>query len=296
VTSAAVSPRRTMPHEHTSPAYLRLAPTPADDDTLIGFSAWMDSWGASPNTTRQRISVISTGLAVWGDSAGVRTVDLSDWLANPRLAAWTRVTYYQHLKSYFGWLYDTEQIPVDPTVKLRTPRAPKDVPRPLSPEDVKRVLEAAHGNLRAWLLLGLLAGLRVHEIAKLRGQDVDERSIYVIGKGKKPATVSTHPDLWVLAQRYPRQGYWFPSRYGSRTPHIAGTSVSAMVTRHFRALGIEGSAHRTRHSFATSLLRGGANIRVVQTLMRHESLATTAKYTAVDEQETMAALRRIGLP
>lgn len=67
-----------------------------------------------------------------------------------------------------------------------------------------------------------------------------------------------------------------------------------MVTRAVRILfdelGIEGATHRTRHSYGTALLRGGANIRVVQELMRHSSLATTAAYLGVDEDERRRAI------
>jgi len=58
-----------------------------------------------------------------------------------------------------------------------------------------------------------------------------------------------------------------------------------MTTRLFKANGIEGSLHRARHTYATTLLRTGANIRVVQELMRHKSLSSTAIYTGVDEEE-----------
>lgn len=274
---------------------------PADvsiEVTLAEFETWMRSWGAADGTVRTRLGTIRGGVRVWGDPACVRTVDLSNWLATPGWSAWTRAAYYVHAKSFFGWLYDTERIPVDPAVKLRTPRSPKDLPRPLSPEEAERALAAATGRLHTWLQLGLLAGLRVHEIAKIRGEDVDERSIYVFGKGGKGALLPTHPELWAIAQSYPRFGYWFPRQHPNRDrssrPYIQATYITAQVTKHFRSLGIEGSVHRARHSFATNLIRSGANLRVTQTLMRHESLATTAKYTAVDEDERILAVRNLG--
>ena len=60
-----------------------------------------------------------------------------------------------------------------------------------------------------------------------------------------------------------------------------------------KAAGIEGSLHRCRHYFGTELLREGVSTRVIQTLMRHESLATTENYLAVDEAERVAAIRRL---
>jgi integrase/recombinase XerD len=259
-------------------------------DLLGDYEMWMRSWGASTTTIRARIKVMSRRLAEWGDPANVTTLAMSNWLASSGFAPWTRITYYNHLKSFFGWLAETGVIAVDPTVALRTPRQPKDLPRPLTCDEVAQVLAEATGDLRTWLLLGLLAGLRAHEIAKVRGEDVDERSIFVVGKGGQQAFIPTHPDLWVLAQSYPRQGWWFPAGGVSGLPHVQPATVTARATRLFRQLGIEGSSHRARHTYATQLLRNGANIRVVQTLMRHESLATTARYTAVDEAERALAI------
>lgn len=258
---------------------------------LLGdYEVWMRSWGASTTTIRARLKVMNRRLLEWGDPSNVTTLTMSNWLASSGFAPWTRITYYNHLKSFFGWLAETGVIDVDPTVALRTPRQPRDLPRPLTSDEVSRVMEAATGDLRSWLLLGLLAGLRAHEIAKLRGEDVDERSIYVVGKGGQQAFIPTHPALWVLAQSYPRQGWWFPALAASGLPHVQPATITARTTRLFRRLGIEGSSHRARHTYATQLLRNGANIRVVQTLMRHESLATTARYTAVDEGERMLAI------
>lgn len=258
---------------------------------LGDFEQWLKSWSASPRTIVPRIHVLRAALQHWGPPAGVSTRDLQAWLANPDYAAWTRVTYYGHAKSYFGWLTQAGHISADPTLGLRRPTPPKDKPRPLSEAEASMVLDAATGNARSWLMLGMYAGLRAHEIAKLKGQDVDAETIHVVGKGGQSAILPTHPALWELAQDYPRRGYWFPSR--SRHGHVTPGSVSTIITRLFSELGIPGSIHRARHTYGTRLLRAGANIRVVQTLMRHESLATTALYTAVDEDERAAAINSL---
>lgn len=256
---------------------------------VSGFEDWLRSWSAAQRTVEERVCVIRAGLREWGDPRQTTPEQLTRWLSNPALSPWTRVTYYYHMRSYFGWLFQTLQIIENPAADLRVPKSPKDRPRPLTTQEVSLVLPAAAGNLRSYLLLGLLAGLRVHEIAKMRGEDINADAIFVLGKGRQQAFVPTHPALWELAQSYPRHGWWFPS-VRSEGGHVLGTSISTMVTKHFTMLGVEGSIHRCRHSYATNLLRNGANIRVVQTLMRHESLATTAKYTAVDEDERMVAI------
>ena len=211
---------------------------------------------------------------------------------SPGYAQWSRATYYGHLHSYFTFAADVGFVQVDPMARIRHPKAGKSVPRPLTPAQVAVVMAAAtNTNLHAWLTLALYAGLRAHEIAKIRGEDVDEDQLYVFGKGGQGAFVPTHPLVGALAQSRPRAGWWFPTR--SSTGHVRSTGVSTMTSRLFAANGIEGSIHRCRHTYATQLLRAGVNIRVVQTLMRHQSLTSTQIYTAVDEDERRDAINRL---
>lgn len=154
------------------------------------------------------------------------------------------------------------------------------------------MLDGAEGRVRAYVMLALYAGLRAHEIAKIRGEDVTQQAIYVEGKGGQRAMIPTHPALWTLARAHPQTGWWFPSH--SACGHVTTEAVTAGVTRLFRSLGIAGSVHRCRHTYATRLLRGGANVRVVQTLMRHQSLTSTEVYTAVDDDERARAIASLG--
>lgn len=255
--------------------------------TLSEYATWLASWGAAETTIAKRLVVID---ALGAGASRLTTEELQGWLATPGWSQWTRVTYFGHLRSYYGWLAETERIPVDPTIGLRRPRTPKSAPRPLTIEEARAALGAAREHRHMWLLLGMFAGLRAHEIAKVRGEDVTAETIYVVGKGGKSAYVPTHPDIWTYAQHYPRHGWWFPSsRFGGS--HIRSSAVTNGTTALFRSLGIEGSVHRCRHYYATQLLRSGVSVRVVQTLMRHDSLATTAAYLAVDEGERAAAVR-----
>jgi integrase/recombinase XerD len=211
-------------------------------------------------------------------------------VGRPGFAQWTRATYFGHLRSYFRFALQAGLIEVDPMVGLTRPKHGRGVPRPLTPEQVRLVLDSAgNANLHAWLTLGLFAGLRAHEIAKIRGEDVEEDQLYVFGKGAQGAFLPTHPAVWELAQARPANGWWFPT--WSACGHVRSLSVSTMTSRLFKAHGIDGSIHRCRHTYATQLLRAGVNIRVVQTLMRHESLSSTQIYTAVDEVERRAAIR-----
>lgn len=250
------------------------------------YEEWLRSWGASENTVRVRRMMAVTLLRRYG-LQGLTPEHLQTFLSNPAWSDWTRSTYHAHLHDFTAWLHNSGRLPSDPMAGIRGARRPKSLPRPLSEAEVQRVLASADGRLHDWVTLALLAGLRAHEIAKIRGEDVTPEGIYVLGKGGKPEVLPTHPDLWAMAQRYPRQGYWFP---GSHDGHLSRATVTNRTSRLFRSLGITGSIHRCRHVYGTRLLRAGVNIRVVQRLMRHSNLETTALYTAVDEDELRAAV------
>lgn len=253
----------------------------------MDYVTWMRIGGAREQTVGQRDRFRESRLRDWG-TLDVPIEQIRAWLG--QFDGWTKCTYYGHLLSLYEWAVHVGTVPTNPIREIPRPRSPKPKPRPLTRDEIDRALAGASGDLRAHLLLGLLAGLRAHEIAKFRGEDVTEHGIYVIGKGGQGAMVPTHPTLWELAQEYPRRGWWFPSER-TDTGHVCRETVTRRVTAHFRRLGIEGSSHRNRHGYGTLLLRNGVNLRVVQELMRHASLQTTALYLGVDEDEKIAAIR-----
>lgn len=285
---------RTVTHERTL-----LVP----NQYLGQYERWMRANDKSPKTIKQRLRMAKRILDRWPDPGQATTSDVLDWLSETstkkngdKLAKWTRATYHSDARTFFRWLLSADLIHVDPMASdlIERPTALGRIPKPLSPAEETRALAAASGNLRAWLLLALRAGLRASEIAAFRGEEIAEDHIILIGKGDKEGSIPTHPELWELAQHYPRRGWWFPA-HGRGDRPIAGNSVTVLVGKHFRDVDIQhGSIHRCRHSYATSLLRRGANLRRVQTLMRHSSPTTTANYTAVDEDELRAAINLLG--
>ena len=266
------------------------------EQTVSEYTAWMRSWGASEATIRSRVSVARSRLSAWGLD-GFTSENAQAWLGRTLsergepLSRWSRSTYFAHLSDLCAWLVATGRIAESPIEGMRKPTRPKSLPRPLSIDEEHVVLTQATGRQRAWLLLARLEGLRAHEIAKIRGEDVTAQSVYVEGKGGVRASLPTHPDVWDLAQDYPRRGYWFPSVKRPGEP-VAGATVSNYTGKFFHDLGIEGSIHRVRHSFGTGLLRQGENLRTVQRLMRHSSLATTETYLQVLDDELSAAVLR----
>ena len=255
------------------------------------YETWMRSWGASDGTVATRLSTARSLTRDGVDPLTATTDDLTTWIAGGGWTGWTLSTYHASLRSLFGWLHDSGQRDDDPTAAMRRPRQPRSHPRPLAPEQVSELLANAPPRTHAYLTLALYAGLRAHEIAKIDGRDVTREWLYVEGKGGQRAHVPTHERVWALAQTHSRTGPWFPSPTGGS---VSGDTVTHLVGRHLRKHGIAGSAHRLRHTYATTLLRQGVNIRVVQTLMRHQSLTSTQVYTAVDDVERAAAIAGLG--
>lgn len=111
------------------------------------------------------------------------------------------------------------------------------------------------------------------------------------------ASLPLHPLVAQAAQHMPRSGFWFPTHAytGRGDTHIHGNSVSAMLSEAMERAGIPGgTAHRLRHWYGTSLVKGGTNLRAVQQLLRHASLATTERYVQVEQSAKDEGVARLG--
>ncbi len=190
----------------------------------------------------------------------------------------------------------------DPARDVSQPKRPRRLPRPLPVDDVTRLLEtpdpatAAGSRDRAILELLYGSGLRISELVGLDVDDIDleEGTVRVLGKGGKERSVPlgryareavgsyltrSRPELASVGSR----GALFLNQRGGR---ITRQSCSRSLAGYVRLAGIERhvSLHTLRHSFATHLLEGGADVRVVQELLGHASVATTQVYTLVTEE------------
>jgi len=255
------------------------------------YEGWLTGRGFAANTIKARAGFYRARVEDWG------TWDLDDeflatWLRDYR--GWTRRVYHAHLVSIYEWLVEGGQVAHSPMLHIRRPPPPRANPRPLTEDLLTAALQQATPRTRNYLLLGYLAGLRASEIASFHGASLDRWQIAVHGKGGVVDHVPTHPLLWGLAQQMPANGYWFPPTSNSAEAHVRAGAVTDSVGRLFRAVGIDkGSSHRARHTYATNLLRSGSNLRVVQRLMRHRSIATTELYTEVVTNELEAAILRL---
>ena len=204
------------------------------------------------------------------------------------------------IRSFYRWLRVAEILENDPFFGVTGPRAGRRLPDVLTSQDIERMINAADGrepaDLRDRALMELLyaAGLRVSEVASLDVAELDvrDRSVRVKGKGKKerigvfgePAAAALQAYLKLGRPELvaAREEALFLNRFGGR---LTVRSVQTIVRKYATKAGLPQAVHPhlLRHSFATHLLDGGADLRVVQELLGHESPNTTQIYTHVSE-------------
>lgn len=219
--------------------------------------------------------------------------DLIEWMAGLDMRRSSRSTYRSHLRAFYGWLVESGRREDNPAADLPSLKPGRGLPHPLTPAEVERVFAAcADGRAvwtRAYVTLAAYGGLRAHEVAKVRGEDVRGEELLIWGKGDVTSTVPLTPVLARLAETMPRQGYWFPTN--SATGHVHRCSVSSAIQRAFKRAGVVAVPHALRHFYCTQVLRAtGGDLRTTQRLARHASPGTTAIYTQVlDETAARAA-------
>ena len=252
----------------------------------------MQGQGLSHRTITERIRVINQVTAATGaDPAALTPQAISAWLATLPSAA-TKSTYYAVLRAWSRWLVRSDHRADDPTTRVARPKTPSGHPRPVTDAQLDAVLALPlRQDTRTKIILGAWAGMRVHEIAKIKGEDISPvaGTITITGKGGRTDLLPAHQLILQQASNYPRRGLWFPSPKDPAVP-VRAKTVSAVISQAFHRADAPATAHQLRHFFATSLLRAGTDSRVVQSLMRHESLATTGRYLAVDVDQQRAAL------
>jgi integrase/recombinase XerD len=201
------------------------------------------------------------------------------------------------IRGFYRFAFGEGLISVDVAQHIDLPRQPRLLPETLTIDEVERLLEAAP-DLRGRTLLEILyaAGLRVSEALGLDREDVslDGGFVRVIGKGDKERLVPVgdvaldwlarwlsveRPRLLALGHVAPERGG--PLFLGDRGRRMARQQAFGLVKSAARAAGLSDrvSPHTLRHSFATHLLEGGADLRIVQELLGHASISTTQLYT-----------------
>ena len=228
-------------------------------------------------------------------------VEFIEYIAEIGLSDKTQSRIISALKSFYKYMQIEDLIKSDPTKLLETPRLGRRLPPVLTIDEIEKILKSidvsnslGHRN-RAIIEVLYGCGLRVSELAELKISNIfyEEEFIRVIGKGDKQRLVPLGGAAKLEIGNYfksfrnhiePKKGhndYLFLNRRGSKLSRVM---IFNIVKDACAKAGIEKniSPHTFRHSFATHLIEGGADLRVVQEMLGHESITTTEIYTHID--------------
>lgn len=204
------------------------------------------------------------------------------------------------VRQFYRFLVLDGYMEADPTELLESPKQPQHLPEVLSTAEVDMLERAidlskweGHRN-RAIIEVLFSCGLRVSELTHLKLSNLyrEEQFVRIMGKGSKERLVPISPkalqelDYWFADRNQMKikegeEDYVFLNRRGA---HLTRTMILIMIKNYARDAGIKKtiSPHTLRHSFATALLEGGANLRSIQAMLGHESIGTTEIYTHID--------------
>jgi len=294
------------------------------DERAFRFEQFQDYLTFERGLSDRTLAAYARDLTRWArflDARGIGSPDavtpghLRDWifgLKEARLAPTSIRRAQSAVRTYYAFLLAEGSVTADPTERLESPKLGRRLPDFLSGEEVSALLDAPHPDARLFwrdrAILELLyaTGVRVSELAELplSGLDLDGGFLTVFGKGGKERLVPVgEPALRALV-RYLRevrpnldraQGRGKDRVFlNARGSPLSRVAIWTLVKESARRAGItrKVSPHTLRHTFATHLLEGGADLAAVQELLGHADIATTQIYTHVDREYLRDVHRR----
>ena len=242
----------------------------------------------------------------------IKTVDLSDlyefmsFVSNSRdNTAHARARKVASLKSFFNYLSaKIKLIDVNPARELETPKIVKRLPRYLNIEESKQLLSSVDGQFTerdyAIITLFLNCGMRLSELVGINLGNIKDNSLTIIGKGDKERSVPLNNACMSAIEKYkkvrPVNGVKDKNALflSSRNQRISKESVQKIVKKYIIQAGLDPqrySTHKLRHTAATLMYKhGNVDIRALQELLGHQSIATTEIYTHLDKQQLKEAV------
>lgn len=293
------------------------------------FDAWIThlrhNRGLSEHTIRAYGSDLASCLDFLGSNEGASADELAQTLTTRKIRLWlgssaqegaSRSTLSRKtasLRAFTSWAHERGILPSDPALALATARAEQRLPQVLNRNDAERLMEHARSRardegsvaLRDWAILETIyaTGIRVSELCGLELTSLERASatLRVLGKGNKERVVPLTPIALTAIERWLGQGRPALANedsgsalfIGERGKRVDARIVRSMIHREAARAGVPDLApHALRHTAATHLLQGGADLRSVQEILGHSSLRTTQRYTHVDADRLSAIYLR----
>jgi len=260
----------------------------------------------SPHTVRSYgADLAQLSAKLDGELARLNSDTLRAYLRAYGTSSGTRARKLSTLRSFIRFLRATERIDGDPCEVLEAPFQRKSLPKALSREQTAGLLDQAYSGRtpfrdRAALELMYSSGLRAAEVVGMNVADISfaDRTVFIRGKGSKERlslfgrTCEEALRQYLSSERVaaPGEQALFTNPKGSR---LSTRTLQMLVKRWAKLAGLPASVspHTLRHTFATHLLDGGADLKSVQQLLGHESLATTQVYTHISIERLKSTVR-----
>jgi site-specific recombinase XerD len=279
---------------------------------LQRFADWQRMRGMA-DKTRRAYRIDLEQLAEWAAARGLEPQELGHRelrrfaavLGEGGMARSTVARKLAAIRSFYRQLLERAEIEANPADLVSSPKKDAYLPNVLKPDEVGELLERIPGSTpldlrdRAIFELAYAAGLRAEELVNLDLQSVDPdgEEVRVEGKGARTRVVPAGEHAWRTLERYTERARpvldtgdsqaLFLSKSGRR---LSTSDVRRRLKLQARRVGV--SPHTLRHSFATHLLEGGADLRAIQELLGHASIGTTQTYTRVESKRLKMAYSR----
>jgi len=261
-------------------------------DLIESYLAYLRQASSSPRTIEDRrriLTILDREMPYGLDSATAE--ELIGWLWRDGLSLSTRETYYGAMNGFFTWAHRKAILDWNPCDEIDRPKPGNRLPRPLTDDELRRVLAEAADPYRTWMLIAAYTGARCLEISRLRREHITPTTTTLHGKGDKLRVVGTHPAVWEAVKDLPP---------GPITEHDERW-ISIRAAVYFRrGLNMPGvSLHRGRHWFGGQIQMLYKDLRVTQEALGHADPRTTAGYAIVTADrisEAVAMLPRLDTP
>jgi integrase/recombinase XerD len=234
------------------------------------------------------------------DITTITTQDLDRFLNSLDIAAKTLARKIATLKSFFNYLIKKEKsIIIDPAIDLETPKFKKSLPKHLKIDESQELLKSINTRNSerdfAIVTLFLNCGLRLSELVSINLDQIKGDTLVVCGKGNKERTIYLNESCIAAIEKYitVRSSTSEALFLSERNQRISKRNVEHMVKKLLLSIGKgDLSTHKLRHTAATLLFQSGVDIRNLQEILGHESVATTQIYTHVDKEQLRQAVKQ----
>lgn len=259
---------------------------------IKSYTAHLQSAGLAHGTVKQRLAHIRALRRRYGNPLTLTTQDLEGALATMRElghAAETRKSARASYRSFYKWATACGIMGEDPAAPLRPIRIPVTVPRVAPDGDLQYALITATDHETAMIMLARFACLRLSELASLHTRHREGDRLRITGKGDKQRIVYLNDEVLhalLDLERTQGSGYYFPGRFGG---YMHPAAVNKIITRK-----TGWNPHSLRHAGATAAYKATRDLRSVQLMLGHASMATTQRYLHPDDEALRAAAAGTG--